>query len=869
AATKQPGLGATRTTDYGFVDMVDDASRRHVPREVGYGITNTWDELVDAIQEGAPTTLEGVNARMTELAETHNFITIEPVDSSSRSDSNIIGERSNSSSKAAWHIFSFISVSNYHKMPPRKGTRTTPATATTTATVTTPMTDAAIRALIARGVTDALAEKIIQRNINLNGYVSEGSRSGITRPMRHIRECTYSDFLKYQPPNFKGIEGVVGLTQRFKRMESVFHISNCVVENQVKFTTCTLHGIALTWWNTHVKIVGHDAAYGMPWKMLMKMMTAKKQDDNFKDNQNQQQQNKRQNTGKAYTARPSEKREYSGSLPKCSKCNYHHNESHWANQKGIGCYECGAQGPFKSECSKLKNKNRGNQVGNGNALAKVYLVGNARTNPNSNVVTGTLYLNNHYASILFNTGVNRSFVSTAFSSLIDITPTTLDHNYDVELANGKIIKINTIIQGCTLNFLNHPFNIDLMPIEFGSFDIIFGMDWLAKYHAVIVCDEKLVCIPFRNETLIVRGHGSNRENETRLNFISCTKTPKHMLKGCHVFFDFPNVFLEDLSSLPPTQQVEFQINVVPGAAPVVREPYRLALSQMKELSEQLQEISNKGFIRPSDKQEAAFLTLKNKLCSVPILALPQGVENFIVYYDVSHKGLGVVLMQNEKEIAYASQQLKIHEKNYTTYDLELGAVVFALKIWRHYLYGTKCTVFTYHKSLQHILDQKELNMRQRHWPLGLLVQPEIPQWKWDNITMDFVTKFPKSSQGYDTIWVIVDRLTKFALFLPIRETVIMEKLDRMSLQKALGTSLDMSTAYHSVTDGQSERTIQTLEDMLRACVIDFGNGWVKHLPLVVLSYNNSYHASIKATPFEALYGQKCYSPICWAEVGEV
>ncbi|GJS32037.1 putative reverse transcriptase domain-containing protein [Tanacetum coccineum] len=183
-------------------------------------------------------------------------------------------------------------------------------------------------------------------------------------------------------------------------------------------------------------------------------------------------------------------------------------------------------------------------------------------------------------------------------------------------------------------------------------------------------------------------------------------------------------------------------------------------------------------------------------------------------------------------------------------------------------------------------------------PSGLLVHPEIPQWKWDNITMDFVTKLPKSSQGYDTIWVIVDRLTKSAIFMPMRETDPMDKLARMylkevvtkhgipvsiicdrdprfasnfwrSLQKALGTSLDMSTAYHPQTDGQSERTIQTLEDMLRACVIDFGNGWVKHLPLVEFSYNNSYHASIKAAPFEALYGRKCRSPVCWAEVGQV
>ncbi|GKB75835.1 putative reverse transcriptase domain-containing protein [Tanacetum coccineum] len=183
-------------------------------------------------------------------------------------------------------------------------------------------------------------------------------------------------------------------------------------------------------------------------------------------------------------------------------------------------------------------------------------------------------------------------------------------------------------------------------------------------------------------------------------------------------------------------------------------------------------------------------------------------------------------------------------------------------------------------------------------PSGLLVQPEIPMWKWERITMDFVTKLPKTSNGHDTIWVIVDPLTKSAHFIPTRETDSMETLTRLyikeivsrhgvpisiisdrdshftsrlwqSLQSDLGTQLDMSTAYHLETDGQSERTIQTLEDMLRACVIDFGKGWEKHLPLVEFSYNNNYHSSIKAAPFEALYGRKCRSPVCWAEVGDV
>ncbi|GJZ42202.1 putative reverse transcriptase domain-containing protein [Tanacetum coccineum] len=319
----------------------------------------------------------------------------------------------------------------------------------------------------------------------------------------------------------------------------------------------------------------------------------------------------------------------------------------------------------------------------------------------------------------------RSFVSTTFNSLIDITPTTLDLYYDVELADEKIIGINTIIRGCTLNFFNHPFNIDLMPVELGSFDVIIGMDWLAKYHVVIVCDEKLVRIPFGNETLIVHGDGSNRGNETRLNIISCSKTQKYMLKGCHVFLAHVTTKkTEDKSKEMQLEDVckpyldKFVIVFIDDILIYSKnkeeheEHLKLILELLKK-EELYAKFSKCEFWIP--EQEAAFQTLKDKLCSAPILALPQGAENFVVYCDASHKGLGAVLMQNKKVIAYASRQLKIHEKNYTTYDLELGAVVFTLTIWRHCLYGTKCTVFTDHKSSQHILDQKELNMRQRHW----------------------------------------------------------------------------------------------------------------------------------------------------------
>ncbi|GKC73641.1 putative reverse transcriptase domain-containing protein [Tanacetum coccineum] len=471
--------------------------------------------------------------------------------------------------------------------------------------------------------------------------------------------------MKCQPLYFKGTEGVVELMQWFKRMETVFRISNSTTKNQIKFATCTLLGSALMWWNSHVMTVGHNVAYAMTWTDLKKKMTDKycprveikkleveiwnlkvkgidvigynqrfqelalmcvrmfpeefdkiekyvrglpdmihgsvvaskpktmhdaiematelmdkkistfaerqadnkrKFDDASRNNQNQQQSPKRQNVARAYTAGSGDKKPYGGSKPLCSKCNYHHDapcapkchkcnrDGHLArdcrssananaanNQKGTRtgqkavCYECGAQGHFKRDCPKLKNNNRGNPAGNGNAPAKVYVVGNARTNLDSNVVTGTFLLNNRYAYILFDTGADRSFMSTVFSSQIDIVPTTLDYGVDVKLADGRIVWVNTIIRGCTLNFLNHPFNINLMPVEMGSFDVIIGIVWLSKYQAVIVCAEKIDSVPYGNETVIIRGDKSNQGNETRLSIISCTKTQKYFLKGCQVF----------------------------------------------------------------------------------------------------------------------------------------------------------------------------------------------------------------------------------------------------------------------------------------------------------------------------------------------
>nr|GEY12767.1 putative reverse transcriptase domain-containing protein [Tanacetum cinerariifolium] len=258
-------------------------------------------------------------------------------------------------------------------------------------------------------------------------------------------------------------------------------------------------------------------------------------------------------------------------------------------------------GHIKKNCPKLKN--HGNGSGNGVAQGRAYVLGEMDASPDSNVITGTFLLNNRYTKILFDTGADRSFVSTTFSALIDITPTTLENCYDIELADGKIIRVNTIIRGCTLNFMNHPFNIDLIPVPLGSFDVIIGMDWLTKYHGVIIYDEKIVCVPFERKMLIIQGNGDNQREESRLNVISCTKAQE----------DFPRVFSEDLPGIPPARQIEFQINLVPGAAPMAQAPYRLAPSEMKDIAEQLQELFNKGFIRPSSSPwGASVLFFKKK-----------------------------------------------------------------------------------------------------------------------------------------------------------------------------------------------------------------------------------------------------------------
>ncbi|GJR69257.1 putative reverse transcriptase domain-containing protein [Tanacetum coccineum] len=612
--------------------------------------------------------------------------------------------------------------------------------------------------------------------------------------------------------------GVVGLSQWLEKMESIFHISGCAIDNQVKFATCTLLGAALTWWNGHGQ--GNDvAAYTQRFRELALMCTkfladetekvdkyisglpdnihgnvmsvrpktlddaielakdlmdqklrtyAERQNDNKRKaddlSRNNQQPHKKQNVARAYTVGPGEKKAYTENLPLCTKCNYHH-----TGQCAPKCGNCKRYGHATNDCRKNcpKLKNRGNGNGNGTAQGRAYALGGRDASPDSNVITGTFLLNNRYATILFDTGADRSFVSNTFSALINITPTTLESHYDVELADGKIIGVNTIIRGCTLNFMNHPFNIDLMPVPLGSFDVIIGM---------IIYDEKIVRVPSGREILIFQDNGNSQREESRLNIISCTKAQEYLSKGCDIFLahittkeakdksegkrledvpivrDFPEVFPEDLSGIPPAQQVEFQIDLVPGAAPVAWAPYhsspwgapvlfvkkkdgsfcmcidcrklnkltvknRYPLPRIDDLFDQLQGSSvyskidlRSGYHQLRVRKEDIFKTaFRTRYGNYEFQVMPFGLTNApAVFMDLMNR---VCKSYLDKFVIVFIDDILIYSKNKEEHEEHLKLILELLKKEELYAKFSKCEFWIPKvQFLEHVIDSKDIHV---------------------------------------------------------------------------------------------------------------------------------------------------------------
>nr|GEW81131.1 reverse transcriptase domain-containing protein [Tanacetum cinerariifolium] len=634
------------------------------------------------------------------------------------------------------------------------------------------------------------------------------------------------------PLKFNDTEGVIGLTCWFERTKSMSSISNCTAENQVKFASCTIIRSALTWWNSHIRAVSQEVAYGMPWKTLRQMMTAKyfprgeikklekaieftnyqmdkkhlgnvdrqadnkKKFDNTSRNQPDQQPFKRNNNvARAYAAGSGEKKPYEGPKPLCLKCNFHHD------------------GPCSPKCIYCKRTGH---------IARYYRSRAANTNNNNN---------NNY---------NNQRATSAYQ----VVPTCFECG-----AQGGNPDANVMT-------------------ELGSFDVIIGMNWLKTYHAVIVCDEKIVRVPFGNETLIIRCNGSS--SGTHLNIISCTKTQKYLLKGYPIFLanittstikdkseekrlenvlivrDFSEVFLEDLPGAEDFVAYCDASHKGLGDVLMQREKKELNIRQhhwLELLSDYDCEIRyhprkanvvadtliRKEWIKPLRVRDLVMtigLDLPKQILGAQTQA--KKPENF------KKKDVGGMLIENSKDPEkFRKEKLEprtygtlclnnrswfpcygdlraliMHESHKSKYSVHPSSDKMYQDIKQLYWWpNMKADIATYVSKCLTCLRVKAEHQK----PSGILVQPEIPQWKWDNIIMDFVTKLPRTSSDYDTICVIVDRLTKSVHFLPMKENDSMDKLTKLYL---------------------------------------------------------NYHASIKAMPFEALYGRKCRSPVCWAEVGD-
>nr|GEX20319.1 putative reverse transcriptase domain-containing protein [Tanacetum cinerariifolium] len=643
------------------------------------------------------------------------------------------------------------------------------------------------RALIARGIAAALVER--DAYMSINGDDSHDSGTGGRRQMSTVRECTYTDFLKCQPMNFKGTKGVVGLTQ----------------------------------WT-----VGHDVAYEMPCNTLKKIMTDKycprgeikkletklwnlKVKGTNVMSYNQRFQELAVMCDRMFLKESDEVEKYVGGLPdmihgsvKASKpktmqeeiefttelmdqkiltmaephdcksrpaaANNNH-RAQGANQRVLTCFECGAQGHFKSDYPKLKNGNQGNQAGYGNAIARAYAVGTVETNPNSNVV--------------------------------------IDHGYDVGLADGRIIWAEDKSKEKRLEDVPIVQDIpEVFPEDLPGSSIYSKIDMRSGYHQLRVREEDILNTAFKTRY----GHYEFQVMPFSLTNASAVFLDL-MNRVCKPYLDkFMIVFIDDILIYSKSKQEH-------------EEHLKLILELLKK--EQLYaKFSKCEFWIPKVQFLGHVINI-------------QGSEDFIVYCDASIKGLSAVLIDYDHEMRYHLGKANILEaqnearKPENLNSKDVGCMLIKNskdqkksrkeKLELH-VDGTLCLN-------NRSFDKMYQDMKQLYW--------------WPNIKADIATY-----------------VSNCLMCLKVKA----KHQKPSGLLKAMGTQLDMSMAYHLQTDGQSERTIKTLEDMLRAYVIDFGNGWERYLPLIEFSYNNSYRASIKATPFEALYGQKCRSPVCWAKI---
>ncbi|GJX99493.1 putative reverse transcriptase domain-containing protein [Tanacetum coccineum] len=591
------------------------------------------------------------------------------------------------------------------------------------------MTHAAIEEMINQRVNAALEAHRVNQNLELgngndngndngngNGNDNGNGDNGDGNENHNVngrgdrlvaRECTYQDFMKCQPLSFKGTEGVVGLIRWSEKMETVFHISNCPEKYQVKYATCTLLDSALTWWNSHKRTIRTDAAYALSWRELMKLMTEvyclrneiQKMEtelwnlsvkNNDIANYTQRFQELTMMCTKMVPEEEDRVEKFIGGLPDVTFRIFSTQEptrlqdavliaNNLMDQKLKGYAVRNAEN--KRRLDNNYGNNHGQQPPHkrqntgGQNVVRAYVAGNNEkreyegggdANPGSNTVTCTFLLNDHHAYKLFDSGANRSLVSNTFSTLLDITPYALDVSYAVELADGRTSETNTVLMGCILGLLGHPFNIDLMPIKLGSFNVIIGMDWLAKNHAVIVCDKKIVRIPYGNEILIVQGDKGAKEKKSTLSIISCEKAQKYIEKGCQLFLQTAYVKISI-----PTSEIDDLFDQLQGSSVYSKIDLRSGYHQLR--------------VRNEDIPKTAFRT---RYGHYEFKVMPFGLTNTpAVFMDFDEPVCRPYL---DKFVIMFIDDILIYSKTKEEHDVHLRLILELLKKEELYAKFSKC-----------------------------------------------------------------------------------------------------------------------------------------------------------------------------------
>ncbi|GJY45767.1 putative reverse transcriptase domain-containing protein [Tanacetum coccineum] len=738
-----------------------------------------------------------------------------------------------------------------------------------------------------------------------------------TRPREApiARQCSYKEFMSCQPINFKGSEGAVGLIRWFERTESVFSRSNCTEDCKVKFATGTLTEEALSWWNSFAQPIGIEEAYKIIWELATLYPTmvpdSEKMMEVFIGGLPQSIE------GNVTASKPQTLEEainiaqrlMDQDLALLSVILVGHLTKNYRN-KGpatgsnllpvtVTCHTCGEKGYYANQCRKTTTNN---------AQGRAYLLRDRNAYQDPNVVTSMFLLNQHLARVLFDFGDDKSFVSISLASILNIPPITIDTFYNIEMADENLVSTNTVIQGCNLTLLNQPFEIVLMPIKLSSFDVVIGMDWLSKYHARIIYDEKVVHIPINGETLIIR--------------VMEKKSDEKRLEDIPVVREFPKVFPEDLPGLPPVRQVEFQIDLIPGTVLVARAPYRLAPLEMKELSNQLQELIDDLFdqlqgssvyskidlrsgyhqlrVRDEDIPKTAFRT---RYGHYEFQVMPFGLTNApAVFMDLMNRVCKPYL---DKFVIVFIDDILIYSRNKEEHANHLRIILELLKKEKLYAKFSKCDFWIrIVQFLRHLIDSQGLHVDPakieavKNWT-SPTTPTEIRQFLglvgyYRRFIKDFskiaksLTELTQKNKKY--IWG-EDQESGSGVNAN-REAYLDQK--ELKMRKRCWLELladyDCEIRYHPgkenvVADALSRKErIKPLRDLKKLY-------WWPNMKAIIVEYvgkcltcsrvkaecqkpsgllvQPEIPYCIKAAPFEALYGRKCRSPVCWAEVRDV